>query len=159
MGLDTRKPDIATCKQQSTDQPAQSDQGLWYLVSWKYSIPTGYYMQNFSIPACLCGSAGCSVPCLVGNPEDGVSRIITHVIKGQFYKRIIGKWPWNAHKKWLFSYNSFVKFHGNKIWEPQHLFVYLFGLMLYVPVNSYDHVRTVSSPYHTFFHGQAWLSD
>ena len=21
---------------------------------------------------------------------------------------------------WLFSYNSFVKFHGRKIWEPQH---------------------------------------
>ena len=22
--------------------------------------------------------------------------------------------------KWSFSYNSFVKFHGTKIWEPQH---------------------------------------
>ena len=21
---------------------------------------------------------------------------------------------------WSFSYNSFVKFHGQKIWEPQH---------------------------------------
>ena len=21
---------------------------------------------------------------------------------------------------WSFSYNSFVKFHGTKIWEPQH---------------------------------------
>ena len=21
---------------------------------------------------------------------------------------------------WSFSYNSFVKFHGEKIWEPQH---------------------------------------
>ena len=21
---------------------------------------------------------------------------------------------------WSFSYNSFVKFHGKKIWEPQH---------------------------------------
>ena len=32
------------------------------------------------------------------------------VIKGQFYKEIIGKWS--------FSYNSFIKFHGKKIWEP-----------------------------------------
>ena len=31
----------------------------------------------------------------------------------------------------------------------------LFGLVLYVPVNSYGHVRTVSSPNHTFFPGQA----
>ena len=22
--------------------------------------------------------------------------------------------------KWSFSYNSFVKFHGKKIWEPHH---------------------------------------
>ena len=22
--------------------------------------------------------------------------------------------------KWSFSYNSFVKFHGKKVWEPQH---------------------------------------
>ena len=22
--------------------------------------------------------------------------------------------------KWPFSYNSFVKFHGKEIWEPQH---------------------------------------
>ena len=61
---------------------------IWYLGS--YSILTGY-MQNFSVLACLCSSADWSVPCLVGNPEDGVSRITTHVIKGQFSKRIIGK--------------------------------------------------------------------
>ena len=30
----------------------------------------------------------------------------------------------------------------------------LFGLMLYVPVNSYGHVRTVSSFNHTFFLGK-----
>ena len=29
-----------------------------------------------------------------------------------------------------------------------------FGLMLYIPVNSYSHVRTVSSPNHTFFLGK-----
>ena len=28
---------------------------------------------------------------------------------------------------------------------------FLFGLVLYVPVNSYGHVRTVTSPYHTFY--------
>ena len=32
--------------------------------------------------------------------------------KGTIYKRII--------RKWSFSYNSFVKFHGKKILEPQH---------------------------------------
>ena len=31
------------------------------------------------------------------------------------------------------------------------VFVCMFGLMLYFPVNSYDHVGTVSSPNHTFF--------
>ena len=31
------------------------------------------------------------------------------------------------------------------------LFVCLFGLVLYIPVNSYGHVGTVSSPNHTFF--------
>ena len=30
----------------------------------------------------------------------------------------------------------------------------VFGLVLYVPVNSYGHVGTVSSPYHTFFLGK-----
>ena len=30
----------------------------------------------------------------------------------------------------------------------------LFGLVLYVPVNSYGHGRTVSSPNHTFFLGK-----
>ena len=30
----------------------------------------------------------------------------------------------------------------------------LFGLMLNVPVNSYGHVGTVSSPNHTFFLGK-----
>ena len=39
------------------------------------------------------------------------------------------------------------------LWYVSHpvslnIFV-LIGLMLYVPVNSYDHVRTVSSPSHT----------
>ena len=29
--------------------------------------------------------------------------------------------------------------------------LFAFDLMLYVPVNSYGHVGTVSSPYHTFF--------
>ena len=32
------------------------------------------------------------------------------------------------------------------------LFIF-FGLLLYVPVNSYGHVGTVSSPNHTFFLG------
>ena len=41
---------------------------------------------------------------------------VTCVIKGQFYKEIIGKLPGNGH----FSYNSFVKYHGKKIGEPQH---------------------------------------
>ena len=30
---------------------------------------------------------------------------------------------WNYRKMtitWSFSYNSFVKFHGKKIWEPQY---------------------------------------
>ena len=30
----------------------------------------------------------------------------------------------------------------------------LFGLILYVSVNSYGHVETVSSPNHTFFLGK-----
>ena len=30
----------------------------------------------------------------------------------------------------------------------------LFGLRFYVPVNSYGHVETVSSPNHTFFLGK-----
>ena len=30
-----------------------------------------------------------------------------------------------------------------------------FGLILYVPVNSYGHVGMVSSPYYTFFPGQS----
>ena len=34
------------------------------------------------------------------------------VIKGQFYNGIVGI-------SWSFSYNSYVKFHGLKIWEPQ----------------------------------------
>ena len=33
-----------------------------------------------------------------------------------------------------------------------HLF--LIGLKFYVPVNSYDHVETVSSPNHTFYLGK-----
>ena len=32
------------------------------------------------------------------------------------------------------------------------------ALLLYIPVNSYGHVGRVSSPNHTFFHGQAWTS-
>ena len=32
--------------------------------------------------------------------------------------------------------------------------VFWFGLLLYVPGNSYDHVGTVSSPNHTFFLGK-----
>ena len=35
---------------------------------------------------------------------------------------------------------------------------FLFVLILYVKVNSYGHVGMVSSPNHTFFPGQAWLS-
>ena len=38
------------------------------------------------------------------------------------------------------------------------IFVCLFDSILYVPVNSYGHVRTVSSPNHSFFHGQALLN-
>ena len=38
---------------------------------------------------------------------------------------------------------------------PQSLVLFWFGLLLYVPVNSYDHVVMVSSPNHTFFPGQA----
>ena len=38
------------------------------------------------------------------------------------------------------------------------LFDWLFGLMLYVPVNSYGHVGMDSSPNLHFFPGQAWLS-
>ena len=34
------------------------------------------------------------------------------------------------------------------------LFVCLFGLMLYVPVNSYGYAGTVSSPNHTFLLGK-----
>ena len=36
---------------------------------------------------------------------------MNHVIKGQFDKRIKGK---------LLFYEHYVKFHGTKIWEPQH---------------------------------------
>ena len=40
--------------------------------------------------------------------------------------------------------------------NSQHMFwlICLFGLMLNIPVNSYGHVRTVSSPNHTFFLGK-----
>ena len=34
----------------------------------------------------------------------------------------------------------------------------LFGLVLYIPVNSYGHVRTVSSHNHTFFLGMLDLA-
>ena len=30
----------------------------------------------------------------------------------------------------------------------------LFGFRLYIPLNSYDHDKTVSSPYDTFFQGK-----
>ena len=64
--------------------------------------------------------------------------IVKHVIKGQFYKGIIGKKPIYGHFEpcykgtilqrnyrkitilWSFSYNSFVKFQGKGIWEPLH---------------------------------------
>ena len=39
------------------------------------------------------------------------------------------------------------------LWENKTV-SYWFGLLLYIPVNSYGHVGTVSSPYHTFFLGK-----
>ena len=36
---------------------------------------------------------------------------VNDVIKGQFYKLIIGKWTIS----WSFSYYSFVEFHGKRI--------------------------------------------
>ena len=39
-----------------------------------------------------------------------------HVLKGQFYKGIIRKMT----ILWSFFYNSIVKSHCKKIWEPQH---------------------------------------
>ena len=44
---------------------------------------------------------------------------------------------------------------------PRPLFlvvVFLLGLLLNVPVNTYTHVGTVSSPNHNFFPGQDWTS-
>ena len=35
--------------------------------------------------------------------------------------------------------------------QHEDVFFFFFGLVLYVPVNSYDHVGTVSSPSYTFF--------
>ena len=51
--------------------------------------------------------------------------IINCVIKGQFYKGIIGRWPLQRNYRkmtisWSSSYNSFVKFHAKRYWEPQH---------------------------------------
>ena len=44
----------------------------------------------------------------------GMDKVICDcVIKGQFYRGIIGKWP-------FYGYNFFVKFHGKNIWEPQY---------------------------------------
>ena len=37
-----------------------------------------------------------------------------------------------------------------KGYVPEKNYVFCFDLMLYLPVNSYGHVRTVSSPNHTF---------
>ena len=42
--------------------------------------------------------------------------------------------------------------------KQQHIYVWMVGwlvLILYIPVNSYGHVGTVTSPNHTFFPGQA----
>ena len=38
---------------------------------------------------------------------------VNHVIKGKFYEEIY-------RKVWSFTYNSIVKFHGKKNWEPEH---------------------------------------
>ena len=66
-----------------------------------------------------------------------------------------------CHQKHIQNYPASIE-----LIVPMHLFimllvivVYLFCLMLYVPVNSYGHVRMVSSPNHTFFLGNLpWLS-
>ena len=39
---------------------------------------------------------------------------VNYVLKGQFYKGIIRKMTMS------FSYNSFVKSHGKKIWESHY---------------------------------------
>ena len=49
----------------------------------------------------------------------------------------------------------------NAILGAQTILIWTYGLMLYVPVNSYGHDRhvgMVSSHNHIFFPGQAWLS-
>ena len=46
----------------------------------------------------------------------------------------------------IVSANAKVKYY-------LRFFLFWFGLILYVPVNSYGHVGTVSSPKHTFFLG------
>ena len=51
--------------------------------------------------------------------------------------------------------NHFSNVHEsiNAIGSVQRKFLVLVGLILYVPVNSYGHFRTVSSPNHTLFLG------
>ena len=51
------------------------------------------------------------------------------------------------------EYGNVLKFRTLAIWQKTCLV--LFGLILYVPVNSYGHVGTVSSPNHTF---SSWAS-
>ena len=46
---------------------------------------------------------------------------VDHVISELCYKRIILQRNYNKRTiAWSFSYDSFVKFHGKKNWEPQH---------------------------------------
>ena len=41
-----------------------------------------------------------------------------------------------------------------KIQRKKYIILWLVGLMLSIPVNSYGHVGTVSSPNHSFFLGK-----
>ena len=58
----------------------------------------------------------------------------------------------------VFYHNSTMA-HLSQIYGPpelqiRNIFIYLFGFVLYVPVNSYGHVGVVISPSHTF----SWAS-
>ena len=89
------------------------------------------------------------------------------ILVNSFVKRtnMYVSWPEENMDKFLrFWYLSQCRATRAQTWLhkctdlPQPLYpstykilICFFGLMLYIPVNSYGHVRTVSSPNHTFF--------
>ena len=52
--------------------------------------------------------------------------ILWSIFSGPFYGHFLGSILWS------FSYDSFVKFHGKKVWEPNQIFVIMGTALLLV---------------------------